>query len=636
MEVAIKLEEGLHEPIMEDLSDVVEVFVGGLAPDVSDQAVLKAFTRDSLVPRALHVSRHPRTQKCKGFGFVQFGDQASAHAACGLISEVDGRLVGVHLSRGGNVDDVALGQMTPIQDEAGGTTGVSIHQLLQLVRMQPNRPECITSANNIARAQPVRARKRKADGLVEAEEVVDSDKFIESNLPRTRQMLAGFHANPATSKKTPLAILHEYASKRSLQLTYQEQDKGDADFFLAEANLTSGKSKKDAKQTAAASALEMLLENVPEADFQLPGRGALQLKPAGGRGRGAQMPSSGRGNGSAPSPGIGTVVMPTAGGGRRGPPATGNGSVGTPTSASVSGATRKLGRGSGSAPAPAAARSSGGATSPVRSSVGTLSAGRGVEATPSAGRGATKPHTGHGGAAMPSTGRGSGNPNTSRNSMPTGSTGRGSMSTPNNKRGRDGSMVPVPRVRQPGPRPVWRPPQQLQYTSPPQPAPPLRQPAPPPQRQQQTGMAVGMYSTHGGQQGSPFLQAPMFMQAPPQGQQPMLAAQSSSGALQGQYVQNAMAGRVAGQMAGGPLNQVVGAPVQQAQPLPLQQPLMMHQGLLQQQAQMMNQHQTQMNQHHTQMNQHQTQLNQTFGSMGPARVPNSMQSGNPQISMQPY
>ncbi len=39
-----------------------------------------------------------------------------------------------------------------------------------------------------------------------------------------------------------------------------------------------GKSKKDAKQTAAASALEMLLENVPEADFQLPGRGALQLK----------------------------------------------------------------------------------------------------------------------------------------------------------------------------------------------------------------------------------------------------------------------------------------------------------------------------------------------------------------------
>lgn len=49
-------------------------------------------------------------------------------------------------------------------------------------------------------------------------QVVDSDKFIESNLPRTRQMLAGFHANPATSKKTPLAILHEYASKRSLQV----------------------------------------------------------------------------------------------------------------------------------------------------------------------------------------------------------------------------------------------------------------------------------------------------------------------------------------------------------------------------------------------------------------------------------
>ena len=39
-----------------------------------------------------------------------------------------------------------------------------------------------------------------------------------------------------------------------------------------------GKSKKDAKQIAAASALEMLLENVPEVDFQVPGRGARQLK----------------------------------------------------------------------------------------------------------------------------------------------------------------------------------------------------------------------------------------------------------------------------------------------------------------------------------------------------------------------
>lgn len=104
--------------------------------------------------------------------------------------QVDGRLVGVHLSRGGNVDDVALGQMTPIQDEAGGTTGVSIHQLLQLVRMQPNRPECITSANNIARAQPVRARKRKADGLVEAEEVWSTQLSVRKPWFRKTQRLS--------------------------------------------------------------------------------------------------------------------------------------------------------------------------------------------------------------------------------------------------------------------------------------------------------------------------------------------------------------------------------------------------------------------------------------------------------------
>ena len=105
---------------------------------------------------------------------------------------------------------------------------------------------------------------------------------------------------------------------------------------------------------------------------------------------------------------------------------------------------------------------------------------------------------------------------------------------------------------------------------------------------------------------------------------PVSPLQSSSGALQGQYMHNQMAGPVAGQMAGGRLNQVLGAPDQQAQPLPLQHPMVMHQGLLQQQAQMMNQ-------------MHQPQMNQTYmGSMGPARISNGMQTGNPQMSMQPY
>ena len=230
------------------------------------------------------------------------------------------------------------------------------------------------------------------------------------------------------------------------------------------------------------------------------------------------MPTSGRGHGSAPSPGNGTVATPTAGGGSGAPPATGNGSVGTPTSASVSGAARKLGRGSGSTPASAAARTSGGAPNPVRSSMG----------TPPAGHGGATPLTGHCGAAMPSTGHGSGNPNASRNSMPTSSSGRGSMPTPNNKRGRGGSTVPATHVRQPPPQAVWRPLQQLQYASSPHPAPPLRQPAPPPQRQQQMGLAVGMYSSRGGQPGLPLRQAPTFMQAPPQGQQPMLAVQVSA------------------------------------------------------------------------------------------------------------
>ena len=49
-------------------------------------------------------------------------------------------------------------------------------------------------------------------------QVVDSEKFIETNLPRMKHMLEGFHTNPATSKKTPLAILHEYASRLALEV----------------------------------------------------------------------------------------------------------------------------------------------------------------------------------------------------------------------------------------------------------------------------------------------------------------------------------------------------------------------------------------------------------------------------------
>ena len=54
--------------------------------------------------------------------------------------------------------------------------------------------------------------------VLPALQVVDSDKFIESNLPRTKEMLEGFLTNPATSKKTPLAILHEYATRMSLEV----------------------------------------------------------------------------------------------------------------------------------------------------------------------------------------------------------------------------------------------------------------------------------------------------------------------------------------------------------------------------------------------------------------------------------
>ena len=107
-----------------------------------------------------------------------------------------------------------------------------------------------------------------------------------------------FKGNPATANKTPLAILHEYVNRISVELTYSEESESALGPFVVEAKVTSaggrdtyalasgrGRSKREAKQLAAAAALEQLLASVPQSDFLVPGKNKqdkMQKKKQGG------------------------------------------------------------------------------------------------------------------------------------------------------------------------------------------------------------------------------------------------------------------------------------------------------------------------------------------------------------------
>mmetsp|Transcript_27120 Transcript_27120/g.76523 ORF Transcript_27120/g.76523 Transcript_27120/m.76523 type:complete len:468 (-) Transcript_27120:372-1775(-) len=99
--------------------------------------------------------------------------------------------------------------------------------------------------------------------------------------PACKRLVEEFRSNPSTFNKTPLAILHEYAIRTGLELTHSEEADTILGPFTAESKLAPagastvfalgrgrGRSKKDAKQVAAAAMLENLLEKVPSSEFQ--------------------------------------------------------------------------------------------------------------------------------------------------------------------------------------------------------------------------------------------------------------------------------------------------------------------------------------------------------------------------------
>ncbi|KAK9802660.1 hypothetical protein WJX73_002230, partial [Symbiochloris irregularis] len=206
-----------------------EVFVGGLPSDATEEAVTAAFAKVGTV-LSMRLTRRKRGGECKGFAFVRFPDQSTAERACAEVTEAAGKPV----ENGDDADKAKVSKP----------------------RLEVDLP--------------------------------DPSTLIEG-FTLCKRLLDTFRASPNTQNKTPLAILHEYATRCTLELSYDEKSDSALGPFTSEAKLTSiggsvtyakgtgrGRGKKDAKQVAAAALLEELLKNVDMSEFLQPGKSKQQ------------------------------------------------------------------------------------------------------------------------------------------------------------------------------------------------------------------------------------------------------------------------------------------------------------------------------------------------------------------------
>lgn len=123
-------------------------------------------------------------------------------------------------------------------------------------------------------------------------------------LTKVHKLIANLRRDERLANKTPLSILHEFASRNRAEVTYETQSDTNLGPFEITAKIRGGingvpevsaigkgRQKTKAKQTAAAEALEVLMKDVPESEFTKPGQARLKAMDR----RGGDKEDSGRG-----------------------------------------------------------------------------------------------------------------------------------------------------------------------------------------------------------------------------------------------------------------------------------------------------------------------------------------------------
>ena len=152
-----------------------------------------------------------------------------------MPAQACGRPVGVHISRARLADEHIASAAC---DE--GDQDASINKLLRLLRSHPDKRAAIAAALKAVLSLPAKARPvggvklevrqgGKGKDIDQAgsgtdgnppnieDALPDPSTYLEC-FPRCKHLVAAFRANPSTHNKTPLAILHEYATRLSLEV----------------------------------------------------------------------------------------------------------------------------------------------------------------------------------------------------------------------------------------------------------------------------------------------------------------------------------------------------------------------------------------------------------------------------------
>ena len=133
--------------------------------------------------------------------------------------------MGVHISRGCSVDQLVEDQIADVQDDAD--PDASVNKLLRLLRSHTDKKAAISAALKAVLTLPSRKVVPAEDpAAIESsppvsepapEPIPDPDSFLDSFV-RCKHLVETFRANPSTHNKTPLAILHEYATRLGLEV----------------------------------------------------------------------------------------------------------------------------------------------------------------------------------------------------------------------------------------------------------------------------------------------------------------------------------------------------------------------------------------------------------------------------------
>lgn len=104
-------------------TDKRALYVGGLDNQVTEQALYTAFVPFGPI-KSVQIPLDYRTQRAKGFGFVEFEDEADAKAAIDNMdeSELFGRTLRVTIAK---PDRPKLGSFKPVWAESGDVTGAA-------------------------------------------------------------------------------------------------------------------------------------------------------------------------------------------------------------------------------------------------------------------------------------------------------------------------------------------------------------------------------------------------------------------------------------------------------------------------------------------------------------------------------